>query len=116
MLKLDRQVSKKYGANSVLAPLPARVSLSEIFHENTKLTPLGGRAYGQYINQVAKSTMAQSLFAQPYKIYSLMDQVELKQLDPQSEPERNIVARRQEQKRLVNRTGLDELIYWDKYL
>ena len=94
MLKVERRVLKKIAGAGIYRALQIESSLSEIYHENTKLAPLSARAYTQTIAQKGKTPIAQTLAANPYKVYSLMDQAEL---PPPGEPnglERVIAARR----------------------
>ncbi len=76
------------------APLKSQSSLLEIFHENTKLSPLSGRAYGRHIAAFLSSPVTKQIIAEPYKVYSLTDQMELGMPRVESELERWIVARR----------------------
>ena len=95
MLKVERRVLKKIAGAGIYRALQIESSLSEIYHENTKLAPLSARAYTQTIAQKGKTAIAQTLMANPFKVYSLMDQAEL--AAPPSEPnelERVIAARR----------------------
>ena len=96
MFKLEREVLKKVTGDGVLMPVQRKSSLSEIFHENTKLSPLSGRAYSQHIDRIGKSPVAKALMAEPYKVYTLFDRVKLTVPEAQNELERTIVARRSE--------------------
>jgi SagB-type dehydrogenase family enzyme len=96
VFKLEREVLKKVTGDGVLMPVQRKSSLSEIFHENTKLTPLSGRAYSLHIEQVGKSPTAKGLMAEPYKVYTLFDREKLTAPPPQNELEKLIVARRSE--------------------
>ena len=96
MFKLEREVLKKVAGDGILIPLQRKSSLSEIFHENTKLTPLSGRAYSQHIERIGKSPTAKGLMAEPYKVYTLFDRVKLPVPEPENELEKTIVARRSE--------------------
>jgi SagB-type dehydrogenase family enzyme len=94
MLKVEKTVLKKIAGAGVHGALQLKSTLSEIFHENTKLSPLSARAYTQSVSQLGKSAMVKLLMANPFKVYSLMDQ---KELEPPGEPnelEKIIAARR----------------------
>lgn len=94
MLKVERRVLKKITGGGVYRAVQIESSLSEIFHENTKLAPLSARAYTQAIAQKTKTPFMQTLMANPYKVYSLMDQAELPPPGEPNELERLIAARR----------------------
>lgn len=94
MLKVDRRVLKKIAGAGVYRAIQIESSLSEIFHENTKLAPLSARAYTQTIAQKTKTPFMQTLMANPFKVYSLMDLAELPPPGEPNELERLIAARR----------------------
>lgn len=96
MFKLEREVLKKITGDGVLIPVQRKSSLSELFHENTKLTPLSGRAYSLHIDRIGKSPTAKGLMAEPYKVYTLFDRYQLTLPAPQTELERSLAARRSE--------------------
>jgi SagB-type dehydrogenase family enzyme len=98
VLKLEPRTVKKLAGKGFRSAIEIKSSLSEMFHENTKLTPLSGRAYGQHIANVLGSSEAKRLMASPYKLYSLMDQVELTSLEPKTELERVIADRRSQRR------------------
>ena len=75
-------------------PLEARNSLSEVFHENTKLGPLTSRAYATWIFNVNRSRIAQQRMQQGFKAYTLMERRELPHVEARTELERTIAARR----------------------
>lgn len=116
MRKIEPEVYKKLaGKGTTVAVAQRKDSLFELFHENTKLTPLSGRAYTQNILNIGHSAAVQRLIANPYKVYSLMDQVELKTVEPQTELERNIVERRSVRKfsgEPISQTDLSRLLYF----
>ena len=93
MIEIERQALKKFAGTGFRGAVKMEASLSELFHENTKLTPLSSRAYGSWISQIGKSKMLMSLMALPFKTYTLMDQVALPAA-PRSELESLIAARR----------------------
>lgn len=94
MLKVERRVLKKIAGAGIYRALQLESGLSEVYHENTKLAPLSARAYTQTIAQRGKTAAAQTLAANPYKVYSLMDQAELPPPGEPNELERVIAARR----------------------
>jgi SagB-type dehydrogenase family enzyme len=106
---------KKFAPRRLGAAVQLDNTLAEVFHENTKLTPLTSRAYGMRIAQVGQSPILQALFEQPYKVYSLMDQEELPKKPPQTELERCILARRSERNYTgepITREELSRLLYY----
>jgi SagB-type dehydrogenase family enzyme len=94
MIQIERQVLKKFSGASLRATLRTRVSLSELFHENTKLTALTSRAYGAWIAQIGRSRTLTRLMSQAYKVYTLGEQVALDKTPPLNEIEEVIAARR----------------------
>jgi SagB-type dehydrogenase family enzyme len=94
VIKIERQQLKKFSGFSLHAALRPQPSFSELFHENTKLTPLSSRAYGAWIGQIARSRMLLRIMSQAYKVYSLMDQLDLVSPEPRTDLERLIAARR----------------------
>ena len=94
MIEVERQVLKKLAPRTLYAPLKLKTSLSEMFHENTKLSKLGMRAYGAWIQGFTSSLRVRRMLARAYKVYSLMDQRELQTVEPRNELDRSILARR----------------------
>lgn len=94
MFQIERRILKKYGGSGLQPAVKMEPRLSELFHENTKLTPLSSRSYGAWIAQIARSDVLKRLMATPYKVYSLMDQVPLAPASPSTELERLIESRR----------------------
>ncbi|MEM8962666.1 MAG: SagB/ThcOx family dehydrogenase [Acidobacteriota bacterium] len=94
MLKVERQTLKKVAGPSPHAYVRVKSSISEIFHENTKLTPTSSVAYGQAIAQILRSDKARRLMNNPYKVYTLMDQVDMPAPRIESDVERALVERR----------------------
>lgn len=94
MIEIERQALKKFSGRGFRGPMQMEASLSEIFHENTKLTPISSRAYGAWIGQIAHSPMLTRLMSQAFKTYTLMDQVSLPPASPQQQLENLIVSRR----------------------
>lgn len=93
-MKIERQALAKFAGQNLQAPLRLDATLSELYHENTKLGPLSSKAYGQWIGQIGRSSTMVKLMRQPYKVYSLMDQVELPAPQAGSGVERAIAERR----------------------
>lgn len=94
MLKVDQRILKKIAGTGIYGTLQIESTLSEIFHENTKLAPLSARAYTQMITKKGSSPLMQTLVANPFKVYSLMDQCELERPGELNELEKLITARR----------------------
>jgi SagB-type dehydrogenase family enzyme len=94
MIEVERRILKKFGGPNLRAALRLDPTLAELYHENTKLTPLSSRAYGAWISQIGRSKVITSLMAKPYKVYSLMDREPLGPALPDNEVERAIAARR----------------------
>jgi len=109
VLKLEQNVLKKLTGSGIYSPLRFKSSLSEMFHENTKLTPLSGRAYGQSIARILRSASTKRLMASPYKVYNLMEQVELGRPVAQGELEKCIFARRSQRLYTGEAVSLQEL-------
>lgn len=80
------------------SPLRVESSLSEIFHENTKLTPLSARVFGQHIAAFQASKILKKITAKPYKVYSLADKVELPAAEPDNALEETIASRRSQRR------------------
>jgi len=94
MLGLDRSTLKKLSVDRSAGGIRLKSSLCELFHENTKLTPTSGRVYGQRVAAFLRSATARKLTANPYKTYTLMDQVALAAVEPRGDLERVICERR----------------------
>lgn len=94
MIEIERHALKKFADKGFRGAVKMEASLSEIFHENTKLTPLSSRAYGAWLGQVGHSKVLVSLMSKPFKTYTLMDQVSLPSTTPHSALENLIAARR----------------------
>jgi len=84
-------------------------SLSEVFHENTKLGPLGARAYSTWIYNFSRSRTAQQTLHEGYKVYTLMERRDLPRVEARSELERTIAARRSIRTFSGTALGLEEL-------
>lgn len=94
MIEVERPILKKLARGKLHAAVRLDPTLAELFHENTKLTPLSARAYGATITQIASSKVLMTMMSQPYKRYTLMDRVALPAAAPDNELERLIAARR----------------------
>jgi SagB-type dehydrogenase family enzyme len=89
--------------------LDARNSLSEVFHENTKLGPLSARAYSTWIHNFSRTRDVQERLHQGYKTYTLMERRELPAVGARTELERIIVRRRSIRAFSGAAIGLEEL-------
>lgn len=98
MPELDYRLIKCFRDAGSNAPLRVESSVSEIFHENTKLTPLSARVFGQRIAAFKASKLLKKVTAKPYKLYSLADKVELPTADPDNALEETIAARRSQRR------------------
>jgi len=105
----DRQMLQKLAHSSVKRGLDAKNSLSEVFHENTKLGPLSARAYSTWIFNFSRSRTAQQTMHQGYKAYTLMERRALPQVEVRTELERIIAARRSIRAFSGAAIGLEEL-------
>lgn len=94
MIEIERHALKKFADKGFRGAVKMEASLSEIFHENTKLTPLSSRAYGAWLASIGHSKVLMSLMAMPFKTYTLMDRVSLPSTTPRSALENLITARR----------------------
>jgi len=99
----NRQLRQKLAPGSVKVGLDAKNSLYEVFHENTKLGRLSGRAYSTWIlnfnwSRTSRQTMRPLLTSwqtgKGYKPYTLMERRELPPVEARAELERTIAARR----------------------
>lgn len=90
----DRQLLKKLVGSSASSFIDPGNNLSEIFHENTKLSPLTILSYTAWILGFMRSHRVQKTAEMPYKVYTLMDRVELPAVEPRTELENTIAARR----------------------
>ena len=110
MVRSDRRVFQKLANSSAKLGLePVKNSLSEIFHENTKLGPLTGRAYSAWILNFARSHRAQKTIDEAYKVYTLMERRELPAVEARTELERTIADRRSVRKFSGAPLSLEEL-------
>jgi len=109
MERSDRRAFQKLVHGSAKLGLEAKNSLHEIFHENTKLGPLTGRAYSAWILNFARSHTAQQTIDQPHKLYTLMERRELPRVEARTELERTIEDRRSIRRFSGAPLGLEEL-------
>lgn len=109
MFEIERQALKKFSGGGFRSAMRTEASLSEIFHENTKLTPLSSRAYGAWIGQIARSRVLTRLMAQAYKVYTLMDQVPLEPPQPRDQLESLMASRRSVRTYTGESLNLEEL-------
>jgi SagB-type dehydrogenase family enzyme len=93
-MRMDRSVLQKLARPGLFAPVKLRCSLSELFHENTKLAPLSARAYSRWIEAFIRSRKVREMVTRPYKDYTLMDQVGLPEAPPRGELCQTIARRR----------------------
>jgi SagB-type dehydrogenase family enzyme len=91
---MDRSVLQKLARPRLVSPVKQRCSLSELFHENTKLAPLSARAYSRWIEAFIRSRKVREMVTRPYKDYTLMDQVGLPAAPPRGELRETIARRR----------------------
>lgn len=86
----DREL-KRLATTGRRDAVPAVCSVSELFHENTKLAPLSYRCYCTEIGRLVKSPEGGK---SPYKVYSLGPKLPLPAVVPATQVERGIAARR----------------------
>jgi SagB-type dehydrogenase family enzyme len=68
---------------------PSMNSLAELYHENSKLTRVNSRPYGEYISQITGSPFLVEKMAHPYKTYPTRPRIALPaQFDDPPEPTR----------------------------
>jgi SagB-type dehydrogenase family enzyme len=84
-------------------------SLSEVFHENTKLGTLSGRAYATWIFNFGRSRTAQRTLDEGYKVYTLGERHELPTVSATGELEAAIANRRSTRTFSGAAIGLEEL-------
>ncbi len=95
MIRVERSIRKKFAhKNALLAPVRDRTSLSEIFHENTKLGRLKAHEYLASIQTFLRSASVRDLMTRAYKTYSLMDRAELPAVTADNTLEHSIQDRR----------------------
>lgn len=94
MLGWNRGTVRKLADPNARRGVRAKSTLCEIFHENTKLTPLSGRAAGTRSAAFLRSAVMRKLVASPYKTYSLMDREELPGVTAAGQLEAAVVNRR----------------------
>ncbi|MEM7050580.1 MAG: SagB/ThcOx family dehydrogenase [Acidobacteriota bacterium] len=77
-----------------VSSLVTESSLSELFHENTKLHAANTRSYGERIAAITRNPEMVQTISQPYKVYSLSRPCELAPVAAESGLEQAIEARR----------------------
>lgn len=92
--ELDYRLTKLFRDGGRRSPFRVESSLSEIFHENTKLTPITSRVFRQSMAAFAASKVLKEMAEQPYKKYSLDDKAVLPSLEPGNDLEETLAARR----------------------
>ena len=85
---------KRFARTGRLASLKAQPSLSEVFHENTKLSPMSAEAYGAELGRFLRSPLMKQLTKNPQKVYSLGERESLEAPVPSNELEATIALRR----------------------
>jgi len=68
--------------SGVRFPLPDPDSLSELYHENSKLQPIAGPALGARIDMFLSHKPLQAAAAHPYKVYADHDRILLPRVRP----------------------------------
>lgn len=109
MIRIERSLLEKYANASIASPINLEPSLSEIFHENTKLAPMSLRAFSDRINALVNNPSVRALLTQSYKVYSLMDQVELPSPAVDDPLGATVKARRSQRQFTGEAMSLDEL-------
>jgi SagB-type dehydrogenase family enzyme len=90
----DAKLLSDLGAHAGHGPGFPRAELSEVFHENTKLTPTTSRRAADQIAAIAKNTELVRMMARAYKTYSLAEPTPLPDAAPLDLLEQTIAARR----------------------
>ena len=109
MITIERPVLEKYTNATLTSPIRLEPSLSEIFHENTKLSPLRLRDYSDRIAALTQNAAVRQMLTQAYKVYSLMDQVALP-TPVRDDPLARVVVERRSARRFSGEAmTLDEL-------
>ncbi|MEM9557518.1 MAG: SagB/ThcOx family dehydrogenase [Acidobacteriota bacterium] len=89
--------------------------MSEVFHENTKLTPISTRVFRQSMAAFQASKVLKEMTAQPYKKYSLADKAELPAVEPGNALEESLATRRSQRLftgEAIGREQLSRLLYF----
>lgn len=95
MAPSDSRVFQKLAHTSVRLGRHGRKStLFEIFHENTKLSPLTSRAYAAWILNFLRSHRSQQLPELSHKVYTLMERQALPRVAAHTPVEQAIAERR----------------------
>jgi SagB-type dehydrogenase family enzyme len=110
MIQVERRSLKAFThRKSFFAPLRLEASLSEIYHENTKLGRKTGRAYLGAIENFLRPREVRELLTRAYKTYTLMDRVDLPSTEPRNLLEETLVRRRSQREYQPEPVTLDEL-------
>ena len=113
-VRSNRRLLQKLAQNSVRVgqhaknSLQDRSSLSEVFHENTKLGRWSSRAYSAWIANYLREGRGRTPL-QGGKVYTLMERRELPPAEPRTELEHTIAARRSVREYSGVPLALDEL-------
>lgn len=99
----------KLSNRSLFSAVSPRSSLSEVFHENTKLTPLSAREHRARIAAVLQSPEVMKMLSQAYKSYSLADPVPLPRVEARTDLESCIATRRSRHRFSGEAIGLEAL-------
>lgn len=113
--ELDYRLTKLFRDSGRRSPFRVESSLSEIFHENTKLTPISSRVFRQSMAAFQASKILKKMTAQPYKKYSLADKAELPTVEPDNALEETLAARRSQRRftgKAISREQLSRLLYF----
>ena len=113
--ELDYRLTKHFRDGGRRSPLRVESTLSEIFHENTKLTPMSSRVFRQNMAAFQASKVLKEMTSQPFKKYSLADKAELPTVQPGNELEQTLAARRSQRLftgEAISREQLSRLLYF----
>ena len=94
MLGLDKATIRKLSRIHSMKKVRFESTLYEMFHENTKFTPLKGRYYGALSAAFLSSKVCQRLAAMPFKQYSMMDKEELPPVETAGQLDQVVTERR----------------------
>lgn len=94
MLKWSRDTTRKLTVGRSGGGIKLESTLCEVFHENTKLTPLSGRVLGARAAAFTESPLSRRLVATPYKTYTLMERAVLPSVQARGDLEETILRRR----------------------
>jgi len=100
---------EKAALHKLQGSLRTESRISEVFHENTKLTPLMGQAYFRHIEQILNTPSLVKIIQNPAKIFSLCDTVKLPSVVPAKGLEESIARRRSIRSYSGEPIGLDQI-------